>query len=159
MEIRDHSPLFHLFYSFHLPIPIVIPATPTAIMSRHPSQPHNQSVESFFQSSRPFSPSPPRESRHTASRPPSLLFSAARSPTLAHSSTYSLEGLPDPSAYTLSGGSSSSYIRGPSVERTRPVDAMDSPYRPRRNRTYVFLIVFANRADFQILAHRLRPLR
>ncbi|WVW79846.1 hypothetical protein I302_101816 [Kwoniella bestiolae CBS 10118] len=43
---------------------------------------------------RPFSPSPPRENRHSASRPPSLLFGAPPVGTVASSSSFSIEGLP-----------------------------------------------------------------
>ena len=40
------------------------------------------------------SPSPPRETRHTASRPPSLLFGAPPVGTVATSTSVSLSGLP-----------------------------------------------------------------
>ncbi|WWD08729.1 hypothetical protein V865_006842 [Kwoniella europaea PYCC6329] len=43
---------------------------------------------------RPFSPSPPRENRHSASRPPSLLFGAPPVGTVASSSNLDVEGLP-----------------------------------------------------------------
>ncbi|WWC59903.1 uncharacterized protein I303_102465 [Kwoniella dejecticola CBS 10117] len=43
---------------------------------------------------RPFSPSPPRENRHSASRPPSLLFGAPPVGTVAPSSSFSIAGLP-----------------------------------------------------------------
>ncbi|KAK6907035.1 hypothetical protein I203_101024 [Kwoniella mangroviensis CBS 8507] len=43
---------------------------------------------------RPFSPSPPRENRHSASRPPSLLFGAPPVGTVASSSNLNVEGLP-----------------------------------------------------------------
>ncbi|ORY27672.1 hypothetical protein BCR39DRAFT_537850 [Naematelia encephala] len=47
-------------------------------------------------SSRPFSPSPPRENRHTASRPPSLCLGASSPfPLVASSSSFSFAGLPD----------------------------------------------------------------
>ncbi|RXK35685.1 hypothetical protein M231_07058 [Tremella mesenterica] len=47
-------------------------------------------------SARPFSPSPPRENRHTSSRPPSLLLGAPSLPigTVASSTSMSLSGLP-----------------------------------------------------------------
>ncbi|WRT65381.1 uncharacterized protein IL334_002324 [Kwoniella shivajii] len=43
---------------------------------------------------RPFSPSPPRENRHSASRPPSILLGAPPVGTVATSSTFNISGLP-----------------------------------------------------------------
>ncbi|KAL7418715.1 hypothetical protein Q5752_006398 [Cryptotrichosporon argae] len=71
---------------------------------------------------RPFSPSPPRENRHSASRPPSLLFGAPP-PTVAPSSTFSLSGLPpSPSSPGPRAGLGVSYAAPASATGT-----LDSP--------------------------------
>nr|XP_031857374.1 uncharacterized protein CI109_007238 [Kwoniella shandongensis]KAA5524446.1 hypothetical protein CI109_007238 [Kwoniella shandongensis] len=59
---------------------------------------------------RPFSPSPPRENRHSASRPPSLLFGAPPVVTVATSSSINLSALPTtPSVYQSRLGRSPSH--------------------------------------------------
>lgn len=55
---------------------------------------HSDSPSSIPLHSRPFSPSPPRETWHTASRPPSLLLGAPLVGTVAVSSALNIAGLP-----------------------------------------------------------------
>ncbi|WWC98997.1 hypothetical protein V866_005891 [Kwoniella sp. B9012] len=77
---------------------------------------------------RPFSPSPPRENRHSASRPPSLLFGAPPVGTVASSSNLNVEGLPSTPPRV-----SSIIPRSPSHENVNdsPFFDRDSPARRR----------------------------
>ncbi|WVQ62888.1 uncharacterized protein L199_001037 [Kwoniella botswanensis] len=77
---------------------------------------------------RPFSPSPPRENRHSASRPPSLLFGAPPVGTVASSSNLNVEGLPSTPPRV-----SSIIPRSPSHDNVKnsPFFDRDSPARRR----------------------------
>nr|XP_019012355.1 uncharacterized protein I206_03202 [Kwoniella pini CBS 10737]OCF51136.1 hypothetical protein I206_03202 [Kwoniella pini CBS 10737] len=83
---------------------------------------------------RPFSPSPPRENRHSASRPPSLLFGAPPVGTVASSSTFSLAGLPStPPARTEMNDSESSTTSSasPPLGATSILSELANPTPPR----------------------------
>ncbi|WWC87586.1 uncharacterized protein L201_002476 [Kwoniella dendrophila CBS 6074] len=60
---------------------------------------------------RPFSPSPPRENRHSASRPPSLLFGAPPIGTVASSGSFNISGLPSTPRSNLPRSSSNEDVR------------------------------------------------